>query len=224
MTRLTEHEVHQACLDISAQGERPTSLTLLKKLGRGSLTTITKYLNSWKDTDEALNLKADLLPPVAELPEALSLSAEELAKKIWLTSKEMADKELEIQREALKQTEIENQAIVEEAFEFSEAQTTKIEWLEEELKQSQQQLKQKTTDYDEALTQLNVTEKNNVALLKDNEWLTDEVSVLQAKLLELESLAKDNRQKLLTTEKQLSKLEGKLEVYTLMDKGKSIKK
>jgi len=40
--RLTE-EVFTACSEISAQGERPTSLTLLGKIGRGSLTTITKY-------------------------------------------------------------------------------------------------------------------------------------------------------------------------------------
>jgi len=40
--RLTE-EAHTACLEISSQGELPTSLTLLNKFDRGSLTTITKY-------------------------------------------------------------------------------------------------------------------------------------------------------------------------------------
>jgi hypothetical protein len=66
--KLTEEEVHAACVDIVAQGERPTALTLLDKLGRGSLTTITKYLNTWQATDEAQALKSETLPAVVKVP------------------------------------------------------------------------------------------------------------------------------------------------------------
>ena len=38
--RLTEEEVHIACAEIAAQGERPTSLNLLDKLGRGSCSEL----------------------------------------------------------------------------------------------------------------------------------------------------------------------------------------
>lgn len=123
--RLTEEEVHNACTEIAAQGERPTALTLLEKLGRGSLTTITKYLISWNSSDEAKVLGVELLPVVVALPAELNKDGESLIKKIWAIAKGLADEELDIQREALKQAEINNQAKVEEAFKFSEAQALK---------------------------------------------------------------------------------------------------
>jgi len=131
--RLTEEDIHLVCNEIAAQGERPTALTLLEKLGRGSLTTITKYLNSWNTSDEAKILGAELLPVVVKLPTELTRDGEGLIKKIWTIAKNLADAELDIQREALKQAEFNNQAKVEEAFKFSEAQALKNERLEDTL-------------------------------------------------------------------------------------------
>ena len=50
--RLTKKDVHAACAEIAELGEQPTALKLLQKLGRGSLTTITKFLNSWNSTED----------------------------------------------------------------------------------------------------------------------------------------------------------------------------
>lgn len=108
--RLTEEEVHTACAEIAAQGERPTALILLDKLGRGSLTTITKYLNSWNASDEAKVLGVESLPAIVELPPGLTKDGESLIKKIWAVAKGIADEELDSQREALKQAEITTQA------------------------------------------------------------------------------------------------------------------
>ena len=138
--RLSEEEVHVACTEIAAQGERPTSLNLLDKLGRGSLTTITKYLNSWNATDEARAISVESLPAIVALPPELSRDGEDLLKKIWSIAKGIADTELDIQREALKQAEITNQIKVEEAFKFSEAQSMKIERLENVLAEIENQL------------------------------------------------------------------------------------
>ena len=85
--RLTEEEVHAACAEIAAQGERPTALILLDKLGRGSLTTITKYLNSWNASDEAKVLGVESLPAIVELPPELTKDGEGLIKKIWAVAK-----------------------------------------------------------------------------------------------------------------------------------------
>ena len=128
--RLTEDDVHIACAEIASQGERPTSLNLLNKLGRGSLTTISKYLTSWNKTDDAKAIEAESLPVVVQLPDELSANGEDFLKKMWNVAKGIADKELDIQRESLKQAEIANQTKVEEAFKFSEAQALKIEGLE----------------------------------------------------------------------------------------------
>ena len=184
--RLTEEEVHAACAEIAAQGERPTALTLLDKLGRGSLTTITKYLNSWNASDEAKLLGAETLPAIIELPAELTKDGEGLIKKIWAIAKGIADEELDIQREALKQAEITNQTKVEEAFKFSEAQALKNERLEDTLTALKAQLDEKHQDYVQSVTKLNDAEKINVGLSKDNDQLRHEISALKDQVATLE--------------------------------------
>ncbi len=188
--RLTEEEVHAACAEIAAQGERPTALNLLDKLGRGSLTTITKYLNSWNESDEAQAIKAEALPAVIKLPTELSKEGEELLKKIWHVAKGLTDAELEIQREALKQAEIANQAKVEEAFKFSEAQTMKIDRLEDTLSELKARLAEEQNDHAQTVTQLNEAEKANVGLSKDNEQLQNEIRELKKQVASLEEANK----------------------------------
>ena len=184
--RLTEEEVHQACAEIAIQGERPTSLNLLEKLGRGSLTTITKYMNSWNETDDAQAIDAESLPAVVQLPSELSKEGEDLLKKMWNVAKTLTDTELDIQREALKQAEIANQKKVEEAFKFSEAQSMKIERLEEEFISIKKQLDAEFSEHKKTESELNGAEKENVALTKDNEQLQSEIQELKNKISSLE--------------------------------------
>ncbi len=186
--RLTEEEVHRACLDITQQGERPTSLTLLHKLGRGSLTTITKYLVTWNAAHEEQDLKVDNLPVVVNLPSELSKEGGDLLKKIWHVAKTLADTELAVQREALRQAGITNQHALDEAFTFSEVQTQQIETLEEELGQ-------KTSTLTE-------TERVVSSLTKDNGRLHIEVADLTRQVSELY-----DARKALLTEKQDSQKE-----------------
>jgi len=188
--RLTEEEIHEACAEIAAQGERPTTLNLLAKLGRGSLTTLTKYLNTWNESDEAQAIKAEALPAVVKLPAELSKEGEELLKKIWHVAKGLTDAELEIQREALKQAEIANQAKVEEAFKFSEAQSLQIEHLEDAFKSMKDQLDEKHRDYLQSTAKLNEAEKTIVGLSKDNEQLQHEIDNLKNRIAELENANK----------------------------------
>ncbi|WAK04610.1 DNA-binding protein [Methylobacter sp. YRD-M1] len=188
--RLTEEEVHEVCAEIAAQGERPTALMLLDRLGRGSLTTITKYLNSWNVSDEAKALGAESLPTIVELPSELAKDGEGLIKKIWAIAKGIADDELDIQREALKQAEIANQAKVEEAFKFSEAQAMKIERLEDVISDLKSQLAEEQSDHAEIVAKLNEAEKSNVGLTKDNEQLQHEISDLKNRVAMLEELNK----------------------------------
>jgi len=209
--RLTEEEVHLACAEIASQGERPTSLNLLDKLGRGSLTTITKYLNSWNVSDDAQAIEAESLPAVVQLPSELSKEGEDLLKKMWNVAKNITDNELEIQREALKQAEIANQSKVEEAFNFSEAQTMKIERLEEDLTSMKNQLDAEFTAHKQTSNQLNEAEKTNVGLTKDNEQFQKELKTIEIDLKTTNKTASD-------AEKMVAKLEGKLEVYKSLEK------
>lgn len=208
--RLTEEEVHLACTEIAAQGERPTSLNLLDKLGRGSLTTITKYLNSWNETDDAQAIDAESLPIVVQLPAELSKEGDDLLKKMWNVAKTLTDTELDIQREALKQAEIANQSKVEEAFKFSEAQAMKIERLEETLVTLKNQLDSEFKNHKEITRLLNDAEKENVGISKDNEQLTQDISELKKQAGELEVLNKKaNQEKQLLEESHIKKMASK---------------
>jgi DNA repair exonuclease SbcCD ATPase subunit len=184
--RLSESEVHNACVEIAAQGERPTALTLLDKLGRGSLTTITKYLNSWNTSDEAKELGAESLPAVVELPADLAKESESLIKKIWGTAKSIADEELAIQREALRQAEAANQIKVDEAFKFSEAQAMKIDRLEDEIEKLRVEFIDVQKVHDLAVDRLNAAEKTNIGLSKDIEGLQREAVAMRNKIAEME--------------------------------------
>jgi len=188
--RLTEEEVHQACAEIAAQGERPTSLNLLEKIGRGSLTTITKYLNSWNISDDAQAIEAESLPAVVQLPSELSKEGEDLLKKMWNVAKNITDNELDIQREALKQAEITNQSKVEEAFKFSEAQSMKIERLEEDLMTLKDQFNNEFESHKATTDSLNDAEKTNVGLSKDNDQLKQEIIDLKNQVEKLDHLSK----------------------------------
>ncbi len=188
--RLTEAEVHAACAEIATQGERPTALTLLDRLGRGSLTTITKYLNTWNTTDEAQAIKAEALPAVVKLPQELSKEGEDLLKKMWNIAKGIADNELDIQREALKQAELANQAKVEEAFKFSEAQSMKIDRLEDTLAELQAKLAEEQNNHTQTVAQLNEAEKANVGLSKDNDRIQHEINELKKQAVTLEEANK----------------------------------
>lgn len=186
--KLTEKEVHTACADIAAQGERPTALKLLEQLRKGSLTTITKYLKSWNATDQAQTIQAETLPAVVKLPPELAKDGEDLVKKVWNTAKTIADAELGIQREALKQAELAIQAQVDEAFKFSEAQEAKTEQLEDALTAMKKDLASEHLDLTQAKDKLNDVEKLNVGLSKDNEQLTLSISDLKQKIADLEKL------------------------------------
>lgn len=193
-TRLTEAEVHSACVEIATQGERPTSLNLLDKLGRGSLTTITKHLNSWNTSDDAQAIEAESLPAVIKLPDELSREGDDLLKKMWNIAKDITDSELDIQREALKQAEIGNQEKVEEAFKFSEAQSLKIERMEEEFNAIKSQLDTEFSEHNQTESKLYEAEKDNIGLSKDNEQLRNEIESFKSQVAALEETNKSANQ------------------------------
>ncbi|MCD2453362.1 DNA-binding protein [Methylicorpusculum oleiharenae] len=183
--RLTEEAIHATCADIASQGERPTVLNVYERLGRGSLTTITKYVNSWKDSGEAQVFKAEELPAVVKLPNELIKEGEDLLKRMWTVAKNLTDAELDIQREALKKAEQANQKRVEEAFAFSEAQSLKIERMENAFAISKEEFLEEETAHKQTVGKLKEVEISNVALTKDNDRYRDEIESLKKQVAEL---------------------------------------
>jgi chromosome segregation ATPase len=146
------------------------------------MTTITKYLSSWNVSDQAKVLCAESLPTIADIPIELAKDSDILIKKIWAIAKDMAEGELDAQREALKQAELDTHDKVEDAFKFSEAQALKIERLEDTLASMEAQLEENHTNYMLTTTQVNEAEKVNVGLSKDNEQLQNTINEPQFSL------------------------------------------
>ena len=143
--RLTEEDVYTAAEEIKEAGEKLTANNLLKKLERGSLTTITKHLNSFNDND-ITQYEANI-----EIPETIELKTKTLIRTIWLSSVKLANDDLKNEKEKLETLTI-------EAKEFSETQNTTIESLRENQKESEakyqqeiQELKNSINGYKEEL-------------------------------------------------------------------------
>jgi len=203
--KLTEVVVHNACNEIMGQGEKPTALTLLDKLGRGSLTTITKYLMTWTKENEEQAAEAETRPAVIELPDNLVKNGEELLKTMWNTARDLAGVEVEIQREALKQAELVNQKKVEDAYEFSEAQSKAIDRLEEELELARADIANEKDAHSKADKALNEAEKINVGLIKDLDQANEKNSGLNKLVADLEAKNKAVEQDLVTLKEQQAK-------------------
>lgn len=152
--RLNEIDVHAAMEAMIEVGEKPTALNLLKALGRGSLTTITKFMNSFNKPDNSIT--EDALPALAVVPKEISLAGELLVKRIWADARAFANHEIESQRTALIQAEAEATTRINEAMEFSEVQAKQIEEMEGLL----DELRLIITEKDESIKALEVDVKN----------------------------------------------------------------
>lgn len=190
--RLTEEEVHAAAEEIKEAGIKVSSIEVYKSLGRGSLTTITNFLKTWGQEEQLTTT----LPALIILPDALKKAAEQLIVKVWAESQELAEHEINSQREALRQAEaIANEKIA-EAEAFSEEQTKQIETLEteiEELKKEwnrsneswKKQLEEENNAYHKAFTNSEILEER----VKEHE---KQLKKAEEKITQLEALVNEN--------------------------------
>jgi len=162
--RLTEKEVHEAAQNLIDASESVSSLSLLKALGRGSLTTITKHLSSFnKDNQSPENT---VLPLFTEIPESLSRSTKLLAIKIWTESQEIANKELENQRDVLLKAEKISADRVKEAEIFSDQQAKHLEEIERNYEQEIEDLRNNLNLVNTELSEKNKTLNSTVIELE----------------------------------------------------------
>jgi len=187
--RLTEQDVHNAIAEMLAAGEKPSALNLLKALGRGSLTTISKFMTSYYNLNDAGTNEVKL-PALVDVPREISLSSELLVKKLWADARALANQEIDSQRAALMQTEAEAALKVTEAMEFSELQARRIEELEnlvDELNESMKIRGEKIVKLEKANVDLantcnverrsrEMTERDRTHLEKENQRLEQELN------------------------------------------------
>ena len=83
-TRLIEQEdVSRACNDLIRAGEEPSTLKVRKMLGKGSHSTIQKFIKAWKESEERQAIHVDTLPATVELPPEFREGADLFIKQIF---------------------------------------------------------------------------------------------------------------------------------------------
>lgn len=192
--RLTEEEVHEAAEELKDSGIRPSSIEVYKFLGRGSLTTITNFLKTWNNPDEKATTT---LPALIMLPDALKKSAEQLILKVWAESQDLAEHEINSQREALKQAEALANEKIAEAEAFSEEQSKQIEALEAQIDELK---KEKAKDHDYFLQEEKRLQKEisngqkSEGILETRIFSTEkQLKAAEEKIATLEALIVDNK-------------------------------
>lgn len=180
--RLTEEEIHAAAEELKESGIKVSSIEIYKFLGRGSLTTITNFLKTWKQD----TLETTTLPSLIALPEALRKSTEQLVIKLWAESQELAEKEINSQREDLRQAEATANERIAEAQAFSEEQSKQIEALEARIDELKEE---KSKDHGFFLTE----EKR---LQKEIEHAKKGEGILEQRIFENDKQLKDALEKI----------------------------
>lgn len=209
-SRLTEKEVHEAAEELKEAGTKISSIEIYKFLGRGSLTTITNFLKTWNQ--EAT--PSTTLPTLISLPEALVKSTEQLIIKVWAESQAIAEKEINSQREALRQAEAVAAEKIAEAEAFSEVQAKEIETLKaqnEEMNKSikswKEEAKINNQAYTKAFTKCELLEARNEELEKQLNKAINESTNQQKRNLAVTTENTQLKTKLEAAEKILQKTE-----------------
>lgn len=213
-SRLTEQEVHEAAQNLIDNEEVLSSLSLLRALGRGSLTTITKYLGTFHKDNQSESFST---PTFTELPDILSRSTKLLAIKIWTEAQVIANKDLESQRDALQHAAKLSADRIKEAEEFSDEQAKRLEELErnytkdsEELRNTvsglNSELETKKDEFNKTLTKYEVLKNENLSLTtslkKIEKQISDNKTENDLHIVELKNAHKinlDELEKALTT-------------------------
>lgn len=95
-SRLTEREVWNACDTLVARGEGITMRLVHEVLQqRGSLSTVTKFVNTWKDR------RADADPSAALPPRTAPDHLRESLELVWERARDDVRRELQAERDAL---------------------------------------------------------------------------------------------------------------------------
>ena len=81
--RVEQEHVSKVCNDLVRAGEEPSTLKVRKMLGKGSHSTIQKFIKVWKESEEGQAIHVENLPAVVELPDEFKEGADLFIKQIF---------------------------------------------------------------------------------------------------------------------------------------------
>lgn len=173
--KITQDDVFAAARDLVGAGEQPSTLAIHKVLGKGSYSTIQKYLKEWEDSEEALDARTENLPAIVDLPEQLEQDALLFVKKLWKAAQDIAEDAIQQERVALAQAQAQAEKAKQEAIDYADDLSGKVEDLEEQWASAQ-------TEAREALQARDLLQQQLANVTKENERLVQGLSDMQAEI------------------------------------------
>lgn len=208
---ITEQEVFDVAQGIAAQGETPSTLSVHKALGRGSYSTIQKYLKAWENSDQAREAHIDTLPAVVNLPDALADDAVGLGKKMWKVANDLAEAKLDRERLALNNLRENLELSTQQAIDYADECNRRAEEAEDEVDASRSAI----TDYEERVNKYESEVNSLTADLLDSKKMfneaTSKISALTNDKSELATKVKLAEQEVMSVTKQIAKVESSSE-------------
>jgi chromosome segregation ATPase len=157
-----EDEV-SACNEIAKSGEEPSVIKIHTMLGKGSYTTIGKYLKLWEASDEGKAIQVELLPAVIEIPTELKESSEIFIKQMYTA----AGKQHRLITEQIKQScdktvsdSLEKIRGMEQFIEVIEGKKDELEDSVESLLKEKTDLEKFKSDLDKQITEFSFKNQN----------------------------------------------------------------
>jgi chromosome segregation ATPase len=134
---VTKEHVEELANDMKLAGKIPSVLSLHKALGRGSYSTIRKYLDEWESENTPLE-REQKQKAEEDIPEVLSQNADLFIRRLWVMARDHESALLASERAAMdEQTQLQKKE-AEQIVDASNALVKRIDDLEDAIAQSRQ--------------------------------------------------------------------------------------
>ena len=175
--RITQEAVNESADKLVAQGEYPSVQTVRDALGSGSYSTITKYLQVWRDQRE----KA---AAVVDLPERVEAAYRKAASSAWSEATRLAGEQVAIVKDQMEQERVKHIREADEAVSEIERLEKLIQEAEVRVNQYSKELEELRSNERYLIDQAARAEAQRESVAKDVDRIT----------LRVESLDKENRE------------------------------
>lgn len=175
--RITQEAVNESADKLVAQGEYPSVQTVRDALGSGSYSTITKYLQVWRDQRE----KA---AAVVDLPERVEAAYRKAAASAWSEATRLAGEQVAIVKDQMEQERVKHIREADEAVSEIERLEKLIQEAEVRVNQYSKELEELRSNERYLIDQAARAEAQRESVAKDVDRIT----------LRVESLDKENRE------------------------------
>lgn len=190
---VAEQDVYEAADEMARAGKTPTTIGVHRILGRGSYTTIGNYLKQWEE-DHASSTEESNTPLIdEEVPESLGQDVELFVRKLWVLARNHENAQLQSERDALQQQELEIQEEVQGVVDASNDMKERMDDLEQALQASRESHEKERDARIEAQRQASVNEAELNRAKKDLAALEEKLNSLTGKYeAKLEEVARLN--------------------------------